>query len=99
MDIQELNTVIADFVQVGYMQAVKAYEPPQDFVRVSEVKQWLKMMRIDIKRFNRLVSDGVIRATRKGTGRNSPLYYSKAEIKQALSMANIAGIVARETIK
>lgn len=42
MDIQELNTVIADFVQVGYMQAVKAYEPPQDFVRVSEVKQWLK---------------------------------------------------------
>ena len=76
MDIQELNTVIADFVQVGYMQAVKAYEPPQDFVRVSEVKQWLKMMRIDIKRFNRLVSEGVIRVTRKGTGRNSPLYYS-----------------------
>ncbi|WP_130893125.1 hypothetical protein [Paraprevotella xylaniphila] len=99
MDIQELNSVIADFVQVGYMQAVKAYEPPQDLVRASEIKLWLKMMRIDIKRFNRLVSEGVIRATRKGVGRNSPLYYSKAEVKQALSMANIAGIVARGTMK
>lgn len=99
MDIQELNSVIADFVQVGYMQAVKAYEPPQDLVRASEIKLWLKMMRIDIKRFNRLVSEGVIRARRKGVGRNSPLYYSKAEVKQALSMANIAGIVARGTMK
>lgn len=27
MDFNELNGIIADFVQVGYMTAVKAYEP------------------------------------------------------------------------
>ena len=70
MDIQELNSMIADFVQVGYMEAVKAYEPPQDFIRLSEVKRWLRMMKIDIKRFNMLVANEIIKPVRKGTSRN-----------------------------
>ena len=37
-------------------------------------------------------------AVRKGTGRNSPLYYSKKEIKQALSMANIGWLLAKEEV-
>lgn len=99
MDIQELNSMIADFVQVGYMEAVKAYEPPQDFIRLSEVKRWLRMMKIDIKRFNMLVANEIIKPVRKGTGRNSPLYYSKAEIKKALSMANVGRIIAKDIKK
>lgn len=99
MDIQELNSMIADFVQVGYMEAVKAYEPPQDLVRLSEVKRWLRMMKIDIKRFNTLVSNEIIKPVRKGTGRNSPFYYSKAEIKKALSMVNVGRIIAKDIVK
>lgn len=99
IDMQELNSVIADFVQVGYMQAVKAYEPAQDLVRLSEVKRWLKMMKIDLKKFNVLVHKEIIKPIRKGEGRNSPLYYSKKEIKQALSMSNVSGLIAKDTIK
>lgn len=96
IDLNELNAVIADFVQVGFMEAVKAYEPAQDLVRASEVDGWLRMMKIDEKKFKSLCRKGIIQAVRKGTGRNSPLYYSKKEIKQALSMANIGWLLAKE---
>lgn len=81
------------------MEAVKSYEPAQDLIRLREVKKWLKMMRIDLKRFNVLVESGIIKPLRKGTSRNSPLYYSKKEIKQALSLANVSGILTREKLK
>lgn len=99
IELQELNTIIADFVQIGYMQAVKAYEPSQDLIRLSEVKKWLKIMKIDLKKFNILVHQEIIKPTRKGRGRNSPLYYSKKEIKQALSMTTVSNLIAKEIIK
>lgn len=99
MNIEEIQSIMIDSYQVGYMEAIKAYEPSQDFIRLSEVKKWLKMMKIDLKRFNVLVHKEIIKPIRKGEGRNSPLYYSKTEIKQALSLANISGIMAKETIR
>lgn len=98
MDIQELNGIISDFVQVGFMEAVKAYEPSKDLIRKSEVKGWLKMMLIDERIFNNLEEKGIIKAVRKGTGKNSPLYYSKKEIKQAMSLVKINRIVIKERI-
>lgn len=99
MNIEELQSIMIDSYQVGYMEAVKAYEPAQDLIRLREVKKWLKMMKIDLKRFNALVHKEVIKPIRKGEGRNSPLYYSKKEIKQALSMVNVSGLITKETIK
>mgnify|MGYP001436691160 CR=1 FL=1 len=98
IDIQELNAVIADFVQVGYMEAIKAYEPAQDLIRLSDVKKWLKMMKIDLKKFNVLVHKEIIKPVRKGEARNSPLYYSKKEIKQALSVSNINSIIIKDSL-
>ena len=37
MNIEELQSIMIDSYQVGYMEAVKAYEPSQDFIRLSEV--------------------------------------------------------------
>lgn len=99
MDIQELNAVIADFVQVGYMTAIRAYEPPQDIIRQADLKKWLKMMKVDLKKFNALVSKEIIKPIRIGTNKNSPLYYSKTEIKQALSAANVSRLIANDIIK
>ena len=98
IDLNELNAVIADFVQVGFMEAVKAYEPSQDLVRASEVKGWLRMMRMDARQFNVLCRKGIIQAVRKGDGKNSPLYYSKKEIKQALSMSRVSGLLAKDEL-
>lgn len=99
MNIEEIQSIMIDSYQVGYMEAVKAYEPAQDLIRLREVKKWLKMMKIDLKRFNILVNKELVKPIRKGESRNSPLYYSKADIKQALSLANVSGMMAREKVR
>lgn len=99
MDIQELNSVIADFVQVGYMGAIKAYEPPQDLIRLCDVKKWLKMNKKDISKFNTLVRQEVIRPIRRGTGKNSPRFYSKEEIIRSLAMADIGRFIASGLVR
>lgn len=96
IDIQELNRMVADFVQVGFMQAVKVYDPPQDRVRKSEVKKWLRIANLDQRRFERLVKAEVIKPFRVGEGKNSPFFYSKKEIKQAFSMAMIGEMINKK---
>lgn len=98
-DFSELYSMVGDFVQVGFMEAVRAYEPAQDRIRGSEVRRWLKMMRVDVKRFNALVKSGEIKPFRTGTGKNSPLYYSKKEIKQAVTAAKMSSIMLQHEIE
>lgn len=93
ISVQDLNRIIADFVQVGFMEAVRAYEPSQDLIRKSEVKKWLKLMMISEKDFKKLLASDCIKEIRLGEGRNSPLYYSKKEIKQALSMMKVNNVI------
>lgn len=96
MKAEDFTRMIIDSYQVGFMEAVKAYEPSADLLRASEIKKWLKMMRVELKKFNVLCRDGLIKPVRKGTSRNSPIYYSKAEIKKALLTAGISMLHAKE---
>lgn len=84
IDIIDIGSIISDFVRVGYNAAVKDYDPPQDKLRQSEVKKWLKFRRVDFKTFQELEKQGLIH-TRKGNAVNSPLYYSKVEIQKAFA--------------
>ena len=93
ISVQELNSIISDYVQLGFMQAVKAYEPSSDLIRKSEVKKWLKIMLISEDDFKRLLSSDLIKPVRIGEGRNSPLYYSKKDIKQALSLMKVNNVI------
>lgn len=94
-DFNEIYSLLTDYAQVGFMEAVKAYEPTQDRIRKSEVLGWLKMMRIDIKKFHALVAERKIKPFRIGASKNSPLYYSKKEIKQAVASAKVASLLTR----
>lgn len=87
--IEELGGIIADFVRVGYNSAVADYDPPQDRIRLSEVKKWLKFRRIEFKTFQSLVDKGLIHPRRSGSAANSPLYYSKTEIQKALATVRV----------
>lgn len=99
IDAEELYGVIADYTQVGFMQAIKAYEPAQDRVRLSEVRKWLKINLVNEKRFDALCDKGLIKPFRIGTGKNSPLYYSKKDIKQAMATANVLRIIAKQELE
>lgn len=98
MTAEDFSTMIKEAYQIGFMDAVRAYEPEQDLVRASAVKSWLRMMRIDWKQFNAAVDGGMIKPRRKGTGKNSPLYYSKADIKKALLTARATMLNEKEQL-
>lgn len=85
MTIEEIGGIISDFVRVGYNTAVADYDPPQDRLRLSEVKKWLKFRHVEFDTFRKLEKKGLIHARRSGSAVNSPLVYSKAEIQKALA--------------
>lgn len=92
IDLTEIGGIISDFVRVGYNAAVKDYDPPQDRLRLSEVKKWLKFRKIEFKTFQELEKKGLINA-RKGGAANSPLYYSKAEIQKAFATMRLNRLI------
>lgn len=96
--IDELGRIISDYVQVGFCEAVKAYEPTQDEIRKSEVKRWLKFNKVSLKTFDALESIGMVKA-RRGSKVNSPLYYSKAEILNALATMKIKNMYINDKLK
>lgn len=98
LTISELGGIIADFVRVGYNAAVADYDPPQDKLRLSEVKKWLKFRKIDFKTFQELEKQGLIHA-RKGDAVNSPLYYSKKEIQEAFATMRLNRLIITNELK
>lgn len=86
MTFDELSRLLTDYVQVGYAEAVRAYEPSRDLVRRAELLSWLKFIHADIDEFRRLEKRGDIRARRRGKADNSPLYYSVSEVKRAMAL-------------
>lgn len=99
IDLTEIGSIISDFVRVGYNAAVADYDPPQDQLRLSEVKKWLKFRRIEFKVFQSLVDKGLIHSRRSGSAANSPLYYSKTEIQKALAIMRIDRLFINDKIE
>ena len=99
MTIEQIGAMMADFVQIGYMTAVKAYEPTSDELRLKDVEKWCRATFTDYKTLLRLIQAGVVRSYRKGGSRNSPLYYSKAEIKQAIINARLSRYITEDNIR
>lgn len=97
IDLTEIGSIISDFVRVGYNAAVADYDPPQDKLRLSEVKKWLKFRKVDFKTFHELERQGLINA-RKGDAVNSPLYYSKAEIHKAFATMRLNRLMTINTL-
>lgn len=90
MKPEDFSRMITDAYQVGFAEAVRMYEPVQDLIRAKEAKAWLKMIHATEK-----VLD-YVKPLRKGTGKNSPIYYSKAEIKKTLLTAKTSMLNALE---
>lgn len=98
-DLREMCDIMSQYVELGFMQAVKAYEPTQDELRQSELKGWMKMNRVDARKMKAWIEQGLVRPYRKGEAQNSPLYYSKAEIKEAMANTGLAMAVVNRRLK
>lgn len=96
MTFNDIQAVIADSVRLGYMKAVKAFEPTADIIRERELKSWCLANAIDIKTITKMIARGEIKKHRMGVCRNSPTGFSKAEIKQVIASLTLANLKARE---
>lgn len=99
LELEEVSRLVAQAVQMGYMQAVQVYDPPQDLLRKADVVRWLRIACVERRTFSALEKRGLIRPVRRGTGKNSPLYYSKQEIIRALVSANISSLITRDRLR
>lgn len=84
MTISAIQQLMQESFQVGYMQAMKTFEPSSCDIRETEVNSWLSAIGVSRDAWNRLKKTGLVQAFRKGNSPNSPLYYSKLDIKKAL---------------
>lgn len=98
MTLSEVNRLIAESVQIGVMQAIKTYEPARDCIRASELRAWLSLNKIDYGLFRRLEEAGLVKKVKQGNGTNSPMVYSKAEVKQAVATSTVCGWLADGSI-
>lgn len=96
MEILDIRTLMAEVWQVGYMEAVKSYEPVRDQIRKSDIADWLTLVKVDMKVFRKLEKCGLIKAHKLGNGKNSPLVYSKAEIKKALATRSASRLYMKD---
>lgn len=96
---EELCDLMSEYTKIGFMSAIKAYEPSQDIVRKAELKRWLKMMLVDEKKINYLIKSGQIKEHRMGNGTNSPIYYSKEEIMSAMTSAKVFNITTKSALQ
>lgn len=92
MTFKDIKALIAESVQVGYMYAVKAYEPVADMIREKELKKWCALNGIDGKTVNRMIQKGIISKHRTGESKNSPVVFSKSEIKENILILSVSNI-------
>lgn len=99
MDISELGGILEEYVQRGYAQAVKAYDEPNDRIKKTNIKDWLKFNNYDFRTFINLEDKKMIKPFRIGESRNSAIYYSKEEIKKAFACLKVKRIIDRNLLK
>lgn len=98
MTLVEVRRLIQDSVQIGVMQAIKTYEPTRDYIRAKELKDWLKLNNVDFGLFKKLETSGLVKSEKIGEGRNSPVVYSKAEVREALQTYTLCRMLADGSI-
>lgn len=92
MTFTDIKQLITESVQVGYMYAIKSYEPTADMIRERELKKWCALNGIDGKTVNRMIAKGIIRKHRTGESKNSPVVFSKSEIKENILILSVSNI-------
>lgn len=65
LDLYQLKNIMADMVQVGYMKAIKVYEPTKDNISTRELVRWFKTLGVDPSYINKMESEGLIKAKEK----------------------------------
>jgi Uncharacterized protein conserved in bacteria len=82
-----------EMAELGAAANEKRHFPVSDQIKQREARRWLKSLGYKPSLLDRFEEKGLVGKERIGTGRNSPLYYSRLEIQSALNALKMDGYV------
>lgn len=86
ISVEAMKEIATDIFAAGMAQAVKMYEPIADWVKKDEITVWCVLNDINPKSVMALIKDGTIRGKHSGRGINTPVVYSKADIRKQIAI-------------
>ena len=93
ISLQELQGLIQQAVQLGIMSYKRENEPKQDVLSQRKAMQYVATLGYRPSILKTWEREGLIHGRRLGENDNSPIYYSRAEIKEVTMSIGIKRIV------
>lgn len=90
---EELYSIFKEGVKIGVLSAMKAASPADDYLKEKDVMKWCKANYADFQVFKKLRDEGFLHDVKRGRAKNSPIYYSKAEISTLLSSERVLNML------
>ena len=80
----QLQKMLNLAAELGAMNVLKQLEPANDYISKSELMQWMKSLKKKPSQIEKLIREGRIQGERKNKNFNSPMIFSKVNIKSSL---------------
>ena len=93
IDLFTLAQVVQSAAEMGVANYIKKTQPNSDTLKMREAYRWFKAMGMKPCVLDGFVKEGLVRTTRKGKGKNSPIVVSKSEIMAALTAKKIGTLL------
>ncbi len=93
---KQIFEIAARYTQLGYMEAVRAYMPLEDYIKEKDVKRWFKVMNVPFSLFKSLTDSGEVECISKG--KSPKVYYSKVQIMEKIAAVDVMSMIERAVI-
>jgi len=93
LDFYELKRLLQEAAELGAAANDKMREPTNDLIKQREAYRWLKSLGKEPILLEKMVNGGLIKKKRMGPAINSPICYSKLEIRSVLSSEQLMSVI------
>lgn len=93
IDLFTLTQVVQSAAEAGVANYIKRTQPSSDRLKMREAYRWFKAMGVKPCVLDGFIKDGLVKTTRMGKGKNSPLVVSKSEIMAVLTAKKIGTLL------
>lgn len=89
----QLKRLLKEAAAAGAQQAIEAIAPTEEKLTKNEVMRWLRRLGRPGTDVEEMEKEGLIKGERSGSCSNSPIYYSRCDVQQAMQALNLFPII------
>lgn len=93
LSLFQLEDIISRSVDCGIQQYIKSLDPLKDRLTRAEARKYVARLGHSAAQMKNWEAQGLLRGVKSGASKNSPVYYSAAEIKKIVLTTQIKKIV------